>query len=51
MDRSNYTELTNFDFKIDEKYIESVNENKKLRKENYRLRNKIRGGLIRKIIR
>ena len=51
MDRSNYTEITNFDFKVEEKYRKSVNENKKLRRENYHLKNKIRVSLMRKIIR
>jgi len=51
MDRSNYTEITNFDFKVEEKYRKSANENKKLRRENYHLKNKIRISLMRKIIR
>ncbi len=51
IDRSNYTEITNFDFKVEEKYRKSANENKKLRRENYHLKNKIRISLMRKIIR
>ena len=51
IDRSNYTEMTNFDFRVEEKYIKSANENKKLRRENYHLKNKIRISLMRKIIR